>query len=237
MSTIEGPFDVLICHGSYHTPEPYQPFIEALKARGITSHCPQLPTADITKLNVGDLTNPNYDNSPPSRGYPQPAEDAIVLKQILDHILEQGKYVLVLGHSSGGFVAAYVTEPELQANVRKSKGQTGGIIGLFFECAFLIPANDSVHTFFQPKDGSQPVIPPYSVVHKHGFFGLLSTKDAATYFFNGLDNTLATKYEKITFSMKIHNLTATPTTTTPSTSSRRRDGTATEGGRHQLKPS
>lgn len=165
MSTVEAPFEVLVCHGSYHTPEPYRPFVEALQVQGIRAHCPQLPTADLTKLNVGDTTKPNYDNPPPPDGYPQPAEDAVVLRQILDQIIGRGKYVVVLGHSSGGFVAAYITEPGLQAKARKAKGQSGGIIGIFFECAFLIPPNDSIHTFFQPKDGSEPVIPPYSIVH------------------------------------------------------------------------
>ncbi|KAL9618748.1 MAG: hypothetical protein Q9160_006542 [Pyrenula sp. 1 TL-2023] len=206
MSSVEAPFEVLICHGSYHTPEPYQPFIEALQVQGVKVHCPQLPTSDLTKLNVGDPANPGYDNPPPTQGHPQPADDAVVLRQVLKHVIAQGKYVVVLGHSSGGFVAAYITEPEVQAKVRKSKGQSGGVIGLFFQCALMVPPDESVHTFFQPKDGSQPIIPPYIVVHKHGFFGLLSTKDAKTLFFNGLDDDLATKYEK--------TMTASPVFTT-----------------------
>jgi len=148
-----------------HPIEPYEPFIEALRAQGITAHCPQLPTSDLTKLNVGNPQDPDYDAKPPPQSYPQPAEDAVVLQCILHELLNQGKYVVVLGHSSGGFVAAYITKPELQAKVRKAKGETGGIIGIFFECAFLIPQNDSVHTFFQPKDGSQAIIPLWTVVH------------------------------------------------------------------------
>ena len=158
-------YEVVIASGSYHTPEPYQPFVDFLAAQGVKAHCPQLPTSDLTKLNISDPANPDYDNPPPPQGYPQPAEDAFVLNQVINQIVSQGKYVVVIGHSSGGFAAAYVTEPELQARVRKAKGQTGGILGIFFECAFLIPPNDSVHTFFQPKDGSQAVIPPFNVVH------------------------------------------------------------------------
>ena len=154
-----------MCHGSYHTPEPYQPFIEALGAQGITAQCPQLPASDLTKLNVGDPQHPDYDSPPPQQGYPQPTEDAVVLERNLKVLIDQGKYVVVLGHSSGGFVAAYITKPDLQAKVRKSEGKTGGIIGIFFECAFLIPPNESIHTFFQPRDGSTPVIPPWTVVY------------------------------------------------------------------------
>lgn len=84
---------------------------------------------------------------------------------MLNEIISHGKYIVVLGHSSGGFVAAYITKLELQAKVREAKGETGGIVGIFFECAFLIPINESVHTFFQPKDGSAPIIPPWTKVH------------------------------------------------------------------------
>jgi hypothetical protein len=46
---------VVLCHGSYHTPAPYSPLLAALQARGIAAYCPQLPTADLAKLNVGDV--------------------------------------------------------------------------------------------------------------------------------------------------------------------------------------
>jgi hypothetical protein len=62
---------VVICHGSCHSPAPYLPLVEALKAKGIDAVCPQLPTADLTKLNVGDLANPDFDRGPPAGGYPK----------------------------------------------------------------------------------------------------------------------------------------------------------------------
>lgn len=58
MSTPITDLVVVVCHGSYHTPAPYGPLLEALKARGIKAHCPQLPTADLTKFSVGDDSNP-----------------------------------------------------------------------------------------------------------------------------------------------------------------------------------
>jgi alpha-beta hydrolase superfamily lysophospholipase len=45
---------VIVCHGLYHSPAPYMPLVDALKAEGIDAYCPQLPTSDLTKLNVGD---------------------------------------------------------------------------------------------------------------------------------------------------------------------------------------
>lgn len=166
MSSPEVSFVVVICHGSYHTPEPYQPFIAALKAQGIEGHCPQLPTSDLRKLNVGDISNPDYDRDPPINGYPQPSEDVEVIRDLLTKLIsEEGKKVILIGHSSGGFTATAAAVPEFQARTRQAKGESGGIVGIFYECGFLIPVEQSVHSFFQPKDGSPPVIPPYCEFH------------------------------------------------------------------------
>ncbi len=160
MSSTEVPFVVVICHGSYHTPEPYQPFLTALKAQGFEAYC---PSSELRRLNVGDVSSPDYNRDPPPNGYPQPADDAEVLNELLSQLItKSGKHVLLVGHSSGAFTATMVAVPEFQAKIRKSKGASGGIIGIFYECGFLVPAGESVHSFFQPKDGSEPVIPPYS---------------------------------------------------------------------------
>jgi hypothetical protein len=141
-------FVVVICHGSYHTPEPYQSFLDALKANGIEGHCPQLPTADLAKLNVGDISNPDYDRDPPPGGYPQPADDTEVILKLLQQLIADGKSVLLIGHSSGGFTATASAIPELQSKNRKNQGAPGGIIGVFYACGFLIPVGESVHSFF-----------------------------------------------------------------------------------------
>lgn len=157
---------VLICHGSYHTPAPYAPLVAALQARGIEAYCPQLPTSDLTKLNVGDdITNPDFDREPPAGGYPQGEEDAEVVLGVLNPLIhDQGKKVLVLAHSSGGWVATEAARPELQARSREAKGLAGGIVGIMYMSAFVIPVGESVHSFFQPKDG--PVVaPPFMRFH------------------------------------------------------------------------
>lgn len=166
MSPVEAPFAVVICHGSYHTPEPFQPLLAALKAQGIEGYCPQLPTSDLRKLNLGDISKPDYDRDPPPNGYPQPTEDVEVVNEILTKlIINEGKNVVVIGHSAGGFTATAAAIPGLHARTRRAEGKSGGIVGIFYECAFLIPVGDSVTSFFQPKDGSPPVIPPYCEFH------------------------------------------------------------------------
>ena len=163
---MEAPFAVVICHGSYHTPEPFQPLLAALKAQGIEGYCPQLPTSDLRKLNVGDISRPDYDRDPPPNGYLQSAEDGEVVTEILTRLISnESKNVIVIGHSAGVFTATAAAVPNLQAKTRRAKGKAGGIVGIFYECAFLIPVSESVHSIFQPKDRSPPVIPPYCDFH------------------------------------------------------------------------
>jgi len=159
-------FVVVLCHGSWHTPEPYQPFITALQEYGISAHCPQLPTSDLSKLNVGDVSNPDFNLPPPASGYPQPSDDVKVIQTVLYQlIVEQNKNVILYGHSSGAFVASEAAIPELQAKNRKEKGLKGGVIGIFYACGFVVPVGESIHGFFQPKDGSPPILPHFWAFH------------------------------------------------------------------------
>ncbi|ROW09885.1 hypothetical protein VPNG_06275 [Cytospora leucostoma] len=196
---------VAVCHGSYHTPAPYGPLLEAFKARGIDAYCPQLPTADLTRLNVGDVNNPDFDREPPAGGYPQGEEDTQAVLDTLQPLVNAGKKVLLVGHSAGGWVATEAARPELQAKTRAAKGAHGGIIGVLYMGAFVIPVGESVHSFFQPKDGNATV-PPFMTFHKHGFAGLGTVVQAEKFFFNDLDPAAAQKWTR--------TLTASPTLTT-----------------------
>ncbi|KAF2463952.1 uncharacterized protein BDR25DRAFT_329414 [Lindgomyces ingoldianus] len=146
---------VVICHGCYHSPEPYMPLVKALNSRGFDAHCPQLPTADLTKLNVGDVHQPDFDREPPEAGYPQGEQDKEIVVDVLKHLInEQGKNVLLVGHSAGGWVATEAALPEFQLKSRQEKGLFG--------------ARKKV-----------PVVPPFMEFHqpnnfakKHGAAGL-----------------------------------------------------------------
>lgn len=164
MATSPSNLAIVLCHGSYHTPAPYAPLLDAFKSRGIEAYCPQLPTADLAKLDVGDVNNPDFDREPPKGGYPQGEEDAQVVLEVLKPLVEQGKNVLLLAHSAGGWVATEVARPELQAKSRAETGLSGGIIGIFYMGAFVIPVGESITTFFQPKDGNF-VTPPFMTFH------------------------------------------------------------------------
>ncbi|KAI0110724.1 alpha/beta-hydrolase [Nemania sp. FL0031] len=198
---------VVICHGSYHTPAPYKHLRELLEADSIDTYCPQLPTSDLTKLNVGDINNPDFDREPPEGGYPQGTDDTDTILSILRRlVLEEGKRVLIVGHSYGGWVATNAARPELQEKTRKTQGLAGGVIGIFYIGAFVIPVGESVHSFFQPKDGTF-MVPSYLEFHKLGQAGLGTPKDDADKsFFNDLDETAAKTW--------LATLTASPILTT-----------------------
>ncbi|OJJ71214.1 hypothetical protein ASPBRDRAFT_55833 [Aspergillus brasiliensis CBS 101740] len=179
---------VVICTASYHTSAPYKPFMEALTSQGLfETYCPQRATCDLSKLNVGDdLHHPDFNRDPPAGGYPNDLDDVKIVHELLDRLINQEhKHVLLLGHSSGGLLATQAAIPELQY---KNRGpQTGGVIGIFYVAGFLVPVGESVHSFFQPKDGSLHV-PPFVQFYKNGKHGLATTINTADYMFKGLND-------------------------------------------------
>ena len=178
---------VVIAHGFYHTPAPYQALVDAFSSQGIDACCPQLPTSDLHQLNIGDVNNPDFDREPPVGGYPQGEEDNEALLAVLKPLVkEQGQRVLLLAHSAGGWVATQAAIPELQAKVRQAEGLDGGIVGILYYGAFIIPINESIHSFFQPKDGTVHV-PPWLEFHVSSSAG----KSGATLLILVVDRSMA----------------------------------------------
>ncbi|GAW18443.1 hypothetical protein ANO14919_079190 [Xylariales sp. No.14919] len=160
---------VVIRHSSYYNPAPHTPLVDLLKAVGINAYHPQLPTSDLTRLNVGDTSNPDFDREPPSGGYPQGPDDAETILGILNPLILEGKRVLIVGHSVGGWVATDVAKPELQEKTRGAQSLAGGIIRTFYISAFIVPVGKYMASFlkYQSKEGSF-IVPPFLELHKPG---------------------------------------------------------------------
>ncbi|KAJ5660695.1 uncharacterized protein N7484_000067 [Penicillium longicatenatum] len=208
---------IVICHGSYHSTAPYEPFLQALNSRGYETYCPQRPTADLSRHNVGDLNNPDFDRGPGPEGLASDFEDVVVLNEILEKLIQQeGKQVLLVGHSSGGWMATQAAIPKLQYKTRQENGQPGGLIGLFYYAAFAIPVNESISGFFQPKDGSF-YMPPWLRFYKHGAAGVGTLVEPEKYLFNGLDAESAAKWSATLTASPINTgvLTNDPYSTLP----------------------
>lgn len=108
---------------------------------------------------------PNFDLGPPASGYPMGDDDVDILLGLLKRLIEKEcKRVLLVAHSAGGWSATQAAIPELQAKTRSAEGLCGGIIGIFYYGAFIIPVGESINSFFQPKD-TPPVVPPWMKYH------------------------------------------------------------------------
>ncbi|KAJ5675467.1 Alpha/beta hydrolase fold-1 [Penicillium macrosclerotiorum] len=193
---------IVLVHGSYHTPAPYEPFMHALGSLGFETHCPQRPTCDLNKLNVGDVNAPDFDRGPPPEGFPSDNDDLATVREVLDQlIIQQKKKVLLIAHSAGGWAATQAAVPELLYKTRDAEGHNGGLIGIFYYSAFVIPLNWAVSDHFQSKNETFEM-PPWLRFWKHGLSGVGTIVDAPKLMFNGLDAAEAEMWTK--------TLTATP---------------------------
>ncbi|OAG08677.1 uncharacterized protein CC84DRAFT_1174124 [Paraphaeosphaeria sporulosa] len=189
-------FSAVICHGYYHTPGPYQNIIDTFNSRGIEAYCPQLATSDLSKLNVGDVAHPNFDLGPPTSGYPTGEDDVEILLNLFRQLIEKdGKRVLLIAHSAGGWAATQAAIPELQAKTRSGKGLSGGIIGIFYYGAFIIPVGESIHSFFQPKD-APAIVPSWLKYHAYGPEGLGTLFSPEKFMFNDLNPEEAARWTR-----------------------------------------
>ncbi|OTB01040.1 hypothetical protein M426DRAFT_75444 [Hypoxylon sp. CI-4A] len=116
------------------------------------------------------------------------------LLDVLRPLVSQGKEVLIVGHHAGSWDAAEAAQPNLQAKSWKDKGLKGGIIGVFFIGAFIIPVGQSINGFFQPE-GSNPITPPLMRFHKRGIDGLGTMVQPEVFLFNGIDQAEAEKWK------------------------------------------
>lgn len=139
---------IVIVHGSYHTPAPYDGLRKTLESHGYETYCPQLPCAELKNL-VANPSTPDFDSDPIS--HPPQSADSDVIKSLLKTLVQdEGKTVLLVAHSSGGWSASEAAVPEFQSEMRKKEGKEGGIIGVFYISAFLIAMGESVSgTYFR----------------------------------------------------------------------------------------
>jgi pimeloyl-ACP methyl ester carboxylesterase len=89
-------------------------------------------------------------------------EDVEAAHAVLKPLIDQGKTVIMIGHSYGGWTATESAQPALQAKSREV--QSGGIVCILYMGAFVFPVGESISSFFQPKDGTF-VTPPFMTFH------------------------------------------------------------------------
>ena len=148
-----------------YAPAPYFSLRKLLESQGHETHCPQPPSADLKQL-LSDPTSPNFDQDPPPSGHPPQTQDSDVIKTLLKYLVEKdGKEVLLIAHSSGGWSASEAAVPEFQFQARQAEGKEGGIIRIFNIASFLIPVGQSVRSTFSGKPNEEPA--PWFTLHVH----------------------------------------------------------------------
>ncbi|KAL2427080.1 hypothetical protein ABEF95_008073 [Exophiala dermatitidis] len=111
---------IYVLHGSWHGPAFFDPVKAKLEGRGYTVVCPQQPSTGAT---------------PPTKTM---YDDVEFVRGELEHLADQGHDILLVMHSYGGVVGTQAAAG-LGKTERQKKGQEGGIVRLFYTCAFILP--------------------------------------------------------------------------------------------------
>ncbi|ETS82481.1 hypothetical protein PFICI_04357 [Pestalotiopsis fici W106-1] len=147
---------VLVIGGAWHPPACYDPLRVRLEAMGYEYYCPQLPSLGAE-----------------SRGVTF-ADDVEAIQKLAVRLFDQGKEVVIIGHSSGGLLACDVTQGHEVAQ-RAKEGKPGGFRHVIFLAAFFVPARgmDMLQTLGGAWPDWQIAGEPYTKGH------LLRLKDSA----------------------------------------------------------
>lgn len=122
---------VLFVTGSWHSPKHFQPAREAFESAGYPTECPCLPTFDA-KVPVVKMY-----------------EDAACIRSVLDKLVEtERKDVICVLHSYGGMVGTEGIHESLGKNFREAKSLDGGVLGILYMAAFVLPLGTHLGTAF-----------------------------------------------------------------------------------------
>lgn len=118
---------IVLIPGSFSIAAMYYPLQEELQAAGHETYINLLPSAS---------------RNPPET--PESLEDdAKAFTKTIRPLVDQGKHVVVLGHSYGGMVASQLPL-DLSEEYRRANGQQGGIVRLIYLAAIVLPVGQSV---------------------------------------------------------------------------------------------
>ena len=126
--------------GLLHTPAFFEPINNALAKLSIHGIC---------------VSMPNYG---PDAASSEPYDDVKAVRAVVEALVDEGKEVILIGHSYGG-VPACQSVRGLEKNQRVKDGKAGGIVRVIFMAAFVIPEGTST---FQYTGGNLP--PPWAEV-------------------------------------------------------------------------
>ncbi|KAB5580097.1 Alpha/beta hydrolase fold-1 [Coniochaeta sp. 2T2.1] len=129
---------IVIVPGAWQTPLVWDAFRATVEKAGYppSIHVP-LPTIGGTQIPLPGLS-----------------EDVVTVRNVLEPLIEQGKEVVLLCHSSGGLIGSNAVEG-FDAVSRKAAGKTsGGVVRIVFVAAFLLPKGRSLLPGFAGREAA-----------------------------------------------------------------------------------
>lgn len=117
---------IIIVPGAWQTPVAFEKIVKLLGQSGYpTVHVP-LPTVGGTGSPLAGL-----------------ADDVEAVRKVLVPVVDEGKEVILIGHSSGGISMSGAVEG-LDVASRKAAGKQGGVTRCIFLAAFVLPKGQSL---------------------------------------------------------------------------------------------
>lgn len=141
---------VYVLHGAWHGPAYFDTVRLKFQALGYTMVCPQQPS-------TGAL--------PPTKTL---HDDAAHVRAELELLIEHGQEVVLVMHSYGGMVGTQAAAG-LGKVERARRGQTGGIVRLFYACSFMLPLGSDL------CNGLGGKLPPW-IIEEVGVVGIYSSR-------------------------------------------------------------
>ncbi|KAL8957978.1 MAG: hypothetical protein Q9193_004873 [Seirophora villosa] len=122
---------IFLIQGAFQTPAVYEQLVQRLHALGLVTVQPSLPSSSNTE-------SPDFSKT-------TLVDDALAMRlELVRQIEYEGKTVLVAMHSYGGLVGSEAIPEELSHSKRQALGLPGGVIHLFYFCAFVLDEGQSV---------------------------------------------------------------------------------------------
>ncbi|KAL9083353.1 MAG: hypothetical protein Q9165_008553 [Trypethelium subeluteriae] len=133
MATPSANTTIIIVPGAWHPPPVYDGLVSRLNSASYDAFVPRLPSCDSS--DPADATC---------------SKDADAVRSAILHHLDEGKDVLVLAHSYGGIPAGGAARGLSKAH-RQKEGKKGGVIGLVYVSAFVVPGGVNLLTVMGGK--------------------------------------------------------------------------------------
>ncbi|KUJ13786.1 alpha/beta-hydrolase [Mollisia scopiformis] len=114
---------IVLVHGAWHRPNSFKKLQVELERQGYEVLCPALVTMSKTKENAGATH----------------LDDVALIHELLRPHLDQGREVVIVGHSYGG-VPSVVSCEGNTVDERAAQGKKGGIRAIVFIAAIVLPA-------------------------------------------------------------------------------------------------